>query len=93
VAAIFSIAIYTSVSVPALRTIVDPVIDVDTREDQIEALRLLSAGNVLIIGLLVLILTFQAGQSWALREFAKELSQAEAESKKTEPAAESKKDQ
>lgn len=36
-------------TIPALRTIVTPVENVDTREDRIEAMRLLSAGNVIII--------------------------------------------
>jgi hypothetical protein len=46
---VFSIAVYITVTIPALRTIVTPVEDVDTREDRIEAMRLLSAGNVIII--------------------------------------------
>ncbi|KAI0033684.1 Shr3 amino acid permease chaperone, partial [Vararia minispora EC-137] len=65
--AVFSIAMYTAVTIPALRTIVNPVPDVDTRSDQVEALQLLSAGNVIIIVLLGAILALQAGQEWARR--------------------------
>lgn len=56
---IFAIAVYLSVGVPASRTIATPVQGVDTREDQIEALRILSAGNVIMIVLLGAILTLQ----------------------------------
>ena len=43
---------YITVTIPSIRTVVTPVEGVDTREDQIEALRVLSAGNTLIIVLL-----------------------------------------
>jgi hypothetical protein len=50
---------YVAVTIPALRTIVTPLEDVDTHEDQIEALRVLSAGNTIIIVMLGLILVLQ----------------------------------
>ncbi|KAI0080162.1 hypothetical protein K474DRAFT_350062 [Panus rudis PR-1116 ss-1] len=56
---VFAIAVYLSVSVPASKTIALPIEGVDTREDQIEALRILSAGNVIMIVLLVGILVLQ----------------------------------
>lgn len=51
--------VYLTVTISSLRTIVNPVRDVDTREDQVEAMRVLSAGNVIIIATLVLILVLQ----------------------------------
>ncbi len=50
---------YITVTIPAIRTVVTPVEAVDTHEDQIEALRLLSAGNTLIIVLLGGVLAMQ----------------------------------
>jgi len=56
---VFGIVVYLTVTINALRTIVNPIQDVDTREDQVMAMRVLSAGNVIIIGALVLILALQ----------------------------------
>ena len=56
---VFAITVYLSVGVPACRTVANPVVDVDTREDQIEALRILSAGNTIIIVLLGAVLALQ----------------------------------
>lgn len=50
---------YITVTIPAIRTVVTPVEGVDTREDQIEAMRVLSAGNTLIMVLLGGILVLQ----------------------------------
>lgn len=55
---IFSLAVYLTVSVPAVRTVVNPV-EGDTRDDQIEAMRVLAAGNTIIIVLLAGILLLQ----------------------------------
>ena len=55
---VFSIAVYLTVCVPGSRTIADPVPE-DTRHDQVEALRILSAGNTIIIVLLGAILALQ----------------------------------
>lgn len=57
----FALTVYLSVGVPACRTVANPVEGVDTREDQIEALRILSAGNTIIIVLLGAVLALQVG--------------------------------
>ncbi|KAI0343149.1 Shr3 amino acid permease chaperone, partial [Trametopsis cervina] len=69
---VFALAVYITVGVPSSRTVADPVVGVDTREDQIEALRILSAGNTIIIVLLGAVLTLQAGEEYARRAEAKE---------------------
>lgn len=56
---VFGIAVYMTVIIPALRTIVTPIVDVDSREDRIEAMRVLSAGNIIIMFFLVGILVLQ----------------------------------
>lgn len=56
---------YLSVGVPACRTVAHPL-PVDTREDQIEALRVLSAGNTIIIVLLGAVLALQVRSPRAL---------------------------
>ena len=55
----FGVVVYLTVTINSLRTIVNPVENVDTREDQIEAMQILSAGNVIIVGSLGLILVLQ----------------------------------
>lgn len=50
---------YITVTIPTLRTVVRPVEGVDTRQDQIDAMRVLSAGNTLIMVLLGGILALQ----------------------------------
>ncbi|TFK39346.1 Shr3 amino acid permease chaperone [Crucibulum laeve] len=90
---VFSIVVYLTVTIPALRTIVIPVPNVDTREDQIEAMRILSAGNIIMIGCLGLLLLLQAGQEYARRTEAKALARLQAEEKKQETASSAKKDQ
>lgn len=55
----FGVVVYLTVTVNSLRTIVNPVENVDTREDQVEAMRILSAGNVIIVACLGLILSLQ----------------------------------
>ena len=55
----FGVVVYLTVTVNSLRTIVNPVENVDSREDQIEAMRILSAGNVIIVACLGLILALQ----------------------------------
>nr|VWO94604.1 Glycogen debranching enzymye [Ganoderma boninense] len=96
---IFALAVYMTVGIPACRTVADPVPNVDTKDDQIEALRILSAGNTIIIVLLGGILALQAGQQWARRlednaaaEAATEKTKAAVPEKKAGAAAESKKD-
>ncbi|KAG2150212.1 Shr3 amino acid permease chaperone [Suillus bovinus] len=80
VAYIFAVAVYLAVSVPSLRTIVTPV-DIDTRADRIEALRILSAGNTIMMVVLGAILVLQGGQEYARRAEAKELAKIEKELK------------
>ena len=63
VAYIFAMATYIAVTIPSLRTIVEPVPDVDTLEDRIEAMRILSAGNTIMMVLLGSILALQVGWS------------------------------
>ena len=50
---------YISVTVPSIRTVVTPIEGVDTHHDQIDALRVLSAGNTLIMVLLGGVLALQ----------------------------------
>ena len=59
VAFVFAIAMYITVTIPAIQTVVTPVAGVDTRDDQIEAIQVLSAGNTLIMLLLGGILVLQ----------------------------------
>ncbi|KAI5121515.1 hypothetical protein M0805_006552 [Coniferiporia weirii] len=80
---VIAIGVYLSVSVPALRTIVDPVVGVDTREDRIEAMSVLAAGNVIMMCLLGIVIFFQAGEEYARRYEAKEMAKWE-ESQKAE---------
>lgn len=89
---IFALSVYLSVGLPASRTIATPVEGVDTREDQIEALRLLSAGNTIIIALLGMVLALQAGEEYARRTEAKELARfaAQQTAAATETSTESK---
>lgn len=55
---VFGIIIYSSVTITGLRTIVVPVPE-DTEKDRTEALKVLSAGNTLIILCLVGVLLLQ----------------------------------
>ncbi|KAI0731242.1 Shr3 amino acid permease chaperone [Earliella scabrosa] len=64
---IFAVAVYLTVNIQACRTVVDPVPDVDTEEDRVEALRILSAGNTIIIACLVGVLVLQAGEQYTRR--------------------------
>ncbi|KAI0321014.1 Shr3 amino acid permease chaperone [Amylostereum chailletii] len=82
VASIFAIAVYCTVSIPSLRTIVNPLPDIDTREDQVDALSVLCAGNVIILFMLGFVLVFQAGQIWAKKIETNELARIEAEEQK-----------
>ncbi|KAI0641874.1 Shr3 amino acid permease chaperone [Trametes meyenii] len=83
---IFSLAVYLTVGIPACRTVADPVPNVDTKDDQVEALRVLSAGNTIIIVLLGAVLVLQAGEQYARRVEANILQQAEAQEQKTATA-------
>jgi len=61
---VFAFAVYMTVVIPMLRTIVTPLAE-DTRQDRIEALTLLSAGNIIIMGCLGFVLLLQGGQEYA----------------------------
>ncbi|KAF9449938.1 hypothetical protein P691DRAFT_798703 [Macrolepiota fuliginosa MF-IS2] len=87
---VFSVAVYLTVTIPALRTIVTPIKD-ETREVQVEALSVLSAGNLIIVACLLAVLVLQAGQEYARRQEAREFARAESEAKTAE--ANTKKDQ
>jgi len=63
---VFGVIIYSSVTIGGLRTIVNPH-EEDTEMDRAEALRVLSAGNTLIILCLVGVLLLQGGQEYARR--------------------------
>ena len=54
---------YISVTIPAIRTVVTPIEGVDTHQDQIDALRVLSAGNTLIMVLLGGVLALQVRET------------------------------
>jgi hypothetical protein len=54
---------YISVTVPSIRTVVTPIEGVDTHQDQIDALRVLSAGNTLIMVLLGGVLALQVRET------------------------------
>jgi hypothetical protein len=50
--------VYLAVTIPSLRTVVTPA-EVDTRDDRIEAMRILSAGNTIMMVILGAILILQ----------------------------------
>ncbi|KAF9245310.1 Shr3 amino acid permease chaperone [Melanogaster broomeanus] len=92
VAYIFAVAVYLTVSIPSLRTVVTPA-DVDTLEDRIEAMRILSAGNTIMMVTLSAILVLQGGQEYARRAELRELAKIEeAEKEKENARATSEKD-
>ncbi|KAH7922580.1 hypothetical protein BV22DRAFT_1037301 [Leucogyrophana mollusca] len=78
---IFCISVYIGVSIPSLRTMVTPLED-ESREDRIEAMRILSAGNTVVMVILGAILALQGGQEYAHRAEAKELARIEEEERK-----------
>jgi len=55
---VLAIAVYATVTIPTLKTVVEPL-EVDSPEDRILALRVLSASNVITILLLGVLLTLQ----------------------------------
>lgn len=58
---VIGVIIYSSVTIAGLRTIVHPT-EEDTRTDRMEALRVLSAGNTLMILCLLGVLLLQVRQ-------------------------------
>lgn len=81
---VFAIAVYLTVTIPALKAVVNPA-EVDSEFTLDQNLGLLGAGNTIIAGLLVLILVLQGGQEYAKRAEARELAAA-AEKGKTKVA-------
>ncbi|KAF9256206.1 hypothetical protein L218DRAFT_936937 [Marasmius fiardii PR-910] len=68
---VFGMAVYITVIVPMLGTTVAPA-EVDTELDRLEAMRVLSAANVIVVICLGAILTLQAGQAYVNRTVLKE---------------------
>ncbi|KAJ6485962.1 Shr3 amino acid permease chaperone [Mycena sanguinolenta] len=82
-AVLFGFAVYMTVIIPGLKTIVLAVED-ENRSDRVQALQLLSAGNIIIMGCLGLVLLLQAGQEYARRSDAAEAAKSKLETKKTQ---------
>ncbi|KAJ7576790.1 Shr3 amino acid permease chaperone [Mycena floridula] len=80
---VFAIGIYGTVIIPMLRTVAVPL-DIDSMEDRLEAMRVLSAANVIVVGCLVGILALQAGQEYARRSDEQEKQRVAAAAKKDE---------
>jgi len=93
----FGLTIYLSVTIPGLRTIMqDPSTVVlnetgGSESDRVEALRVMCAGNSLIVLCLVGVLCLQSGQEYARRIEQRELRKLAEEEART--AGETKKDQ
>jgi len=83
------VIIYISVTIPTMRTVVDPLPG-DSIGDQRDAIAVLAAGNTLIAGCLVGVLGLQAGQEYARRS---ELREQQNMQKKEAAAASEKKQQ
>jgi len=75
---VFAIAVYLTVTIPALRAVVNPA-EADPEFTLDQNLGLIGAGNTIIAGLLVLVLVMQGGQEYAKRTGAKELVTTEKE--------------
>ncbi|KAI9461471.1 Shr3 amino acid permease chaperone [Boletus coccyginus] len=73
---IFAVSVYLAVTVPCLRTIVTPA-EVDTMDDRVEAMRIVSAGNTIMMLILGAILVLQGGQEYARRAELRELARLE----------------
>ncbi|TFK18454.1 hypothetical protein FA15DRAFT_603276 [Coprinopsis marcescibilis] len=74
---VFGVVVYLTVTIPGLRTIVMAASEVEDEQVQVEALQVLSAGNIIIIGCLGLVLALQAGQEYALRMEARAKAKVE----------------
>ncbi|GLB43449.1 putative ER membrane protein SH3 [Lyophyllum shimeji] len=83
---VFSIAVYITVTIPALQTIVTPPEASESvqeaQAERVQAMRVLSAGNVIIMVCLGAILALQAGQEYARRAEAKALAKIEEEERR-----------
>jgi hypothetical protein len=56
---VFGIVVYLSGSIPALRTVVNPEAGIDNPSDQVQALQLVSAGNIINLVICAFIFTLQ----------------------------------
>ncbi|KAG9312908.1 ER membrane protein SH3-domain-containing protein [Chiua virens] len=88
---LFAISVYVAVTIPCLRTIVTPA-EEDSMNDRIEAMRILSAGNTIMILILGAILGLQGGQEYARRLEQGELAKLEKKEKKEVARSTSEKD-
>ncbi|KAG8930446.1 hypothetical protein FRC03_008846 [Tulasnella sp. 419] len=78
VAFLAAVVLYLSVTIPGLRTIVEPL-ETETESDRIETLRVIGAGNTMAIVCLIGVLAMQAGQEYARRYEQRELAKIAAE--------------
>ncbi|PFH46113.1 hypothetical protein AMATHDRAFT_70626 [Amanita thiersii Skay4041] len=78
VAYVFAIAVYITVTIPTLRTIATPLSS-ETQDMRIEAIRVLSAGNVIMMIALTGVLVLQGGQEYARRLEARARTKVETE--------------
>ncbi|KAG6919538.1 hypothetical protein DXG01_005128 [Tephrocybe rancida] len=77
---VFSVAVYLTVTVPALQAIVGlPSVGgtKDDKEDRVQALRVLAAGNVIVTVCMGAVLCLQAGQEYARRMEARAVREFE----------------
>ncbi|KAF8141697.1 Shr3 amino acid permease chaperone [Boletus edulis] len=88
---LFTISVYLAVTIPCLRTMVTPA-EVDTMDDRIEALKILSAGNTIMMLVLAAILGLQGGQEYARRTEQRELAKLEKAEKEGAARSRSEKD-
>jgi len=82
VAYVFGLCVYLTVTVPGLQTIVEPAEGDEEVAARLDALRILSAGNILIMFCLGGILVLQAGQEYASRAEATARAEAQKEQRK-----------
>jgi len=88
---LFAVSVYLAVTIPCLRTIVTPA-EVDTMDDRVEAMRILSAGNTIMMLVLGAILVLQGGQEYARRAELRELARLEKAEKEEAVRSTSEKD-
>lgn len=82
---VFAVAVYLSVTIPSLRTIVTPA-EANTRAERIEAMKILAAGNTIMMVILGAVLVLQGGQEYARRLELNELASAEKAEKEKQSA-------
>ncbi|KAF9786495.1 Shr3 amino acid permease chaperone [Thelephora terrestris] len=73
---VFAIGVYLSVTIPALKAVVNPA-EADSELTFDQNLGLLGAGNTIIAGLLLSVFHVQGGQEYAKRAEARELAASE----------------